>query len=143
MRLGALPLPSGGMSHHISIMIRRFRFATALVALLTLSAFAAEGAAALVFCAPVTAESHGMETVPADAHAAHGDAMPSDDGSNAADENHCPLGMTGSGSCAVASLPSELPAVDAAPITSDLTAVRAVVSLATGLTPPLFHPPRA
>lgn len=121
-------------------MVRRFRSATALVALTTLFAFAAEGAAALVFCDPPVASASGADD---GAHAGHGSSAPVSDESGAGHENHCPLGMTGNGSCAVASLPAGVPDVQGAPVTSDRERTAPVVSNASGLIHPLFHPPRA
>jgi hypothetical protein len=124
-------------------MIRRFRLATVLIALITLFAYAAESAAALVFCESAGAPSQMMDSGEADAHADHGGGAPGTGESGASHEQQCPIGMTGSGSCAVASLPAGLPDVQGVPVTSDRDWIAVVGILAAGPVHPMFHPPRA
>jgi hypothetical protein len=124
-------------------MIRRFRFATVLAALLTLFAYAAENTAALVLCEPAGATPAMIDSGDGDAHSDHGGSAPKSNESGPSHQNHCPIGMTGSGSCAVATLPPGLSQVQAAPVTSDHDWVGAMDSFASASVHPLFHPPRA
>jgi hypothetical protein len=125
-------------------MIRRFRPVVALLALLTLFAYVAEGAAALVLCSPVETESHEMAGAPA-AHEApdHGASPSAGTHSETQHGNDCPIGMTSGGSCAVASLPSALTHVQTVPVTAEPTWSAAAMELDSTPAHPLFHPPRA
>lgn len=125
-------------------MIRRFRPVVALLALFTLFAYAAEGAAALVLCTPVEAESQVMTGSPS-GHEAHEHGAPPAAGTDSETQhgNDCPIGMTSGGSCAVASLPSALTHVHTVPVTAEPTWSAAAMELDSASAHPLFHPPRA
>jgi len=114
-------------------MTRRFRLAGALVALLALSAYLAQGVQAVVCGPTVAAEAHEM---PHDMHGGASDEAP-------AGAPDCPLGMLMSGACSIAFLPAP-----AAPVTmyapnEVLLSDAAPVAIDLLIAAPPFHPPRA
>ena len=120
-------------------MNTRLRFLTGLLVLVTVTAYFADGVAAVVFCPP--AESLPPTAVQEQGRDGHG--AEHEPGADTQQRSHCPPGMASGVSCAAALVPVVPAAAMASNEKQEVTFLAPNPGYDLTAGHPLFHPPRA